>query len=846
MRRILAALLLGAALVATGAAVAKPAPAPHFVDVVVVLKSQADLSTVHGGTRADRLGTVENLLRRHADQSQQRLRGLLTTRRSQRLVERVQPLWIANEIVVRTTPAVVRELARHPDVAAVRPEFSVQAPASSTPAAVPTGPTEPNVSLVNAPAMWQRGFTGQGTVVANMDTGVDATHADLAGKWRGGTNSWYDPNGQHPTTPTDVNGHGTWTMGVMVGGASGGSSIGVAPDAKWIAVKIFNDRGQASSGNIHLGFQWLLDPDGNPATADAPNVVNDSWTMSTAGCDLEFQPDLRSLRTAGILPVFAAGNNGPSAATVPSPANNPEAFAVGDVDNSDAVDPYSSRGPSACAGATAPQVTAPGVGIRTTDLYGGYASESGTSLAAPHVAGGLALLLNAFPQLSADQQASALQSGAKDLGPPGLDPDYGSGRLDVGASYQWLATAPDFTVAVSPSSVTAAPGGTATYGVSVAGVRGFQGDVTLTLSGLSGSQASWTFAPAVVPGGSGNSTLSVTTAASIPPGTYPLTITATGGSLVRTATASLVVPAPPDFSIAPSPSSRTVSAGGTASFAVDVRASNGFSSDVALSLGGLPAGVGSVTFSPGVVTAAGTSQLVITAASSATPGSYALTVTGSSGSSVHSAPITLVVNPRADFTVSVSPVTRTITAGGSTTYSITVGSMNGFTGTTNLSVSGLPASVGTASFAPAAVTGAGNAQLTIATTSSAQAGSYTLTITGTSTTTVHSASATLVVQPRDFALSAAPGSASVYRGLTASYQLTVTPSGGFTGGVTLSAAGLPGGTSVTYSANPVNAGGSSTMRVRTTASTPRGTFAVKVTGRNGSLVRQVTVSLVVR
>ena len=115
-------------------------------------------------------------------------------------------------------------------------------------------------------------------VVATLDTGVDLTHPDLAGAWRGGANSWYDPNGEHPTTPVDVNGHGTWTMGVMVGGDAGGSSIGIAPDAQWIAAKIFNDRGIATTVGIHLAFQWLLDPDGNPATADAPNVVNDSWS----------------------------------------------------------------------------------------------------------------------------------------------------------------------------------------------------------------------------------------------------------------------------------------------------------------------------------------------------------------------------------------------------------------------------------------------------------------------------------------------------------------------------------------------------------------------------------------
>src|SRR5262249_35460168 len=150
------------------------------------------------------------------------------------------------------------------------------------------------------------------------------------------------------------------------------------------------------------------DPDGNPNTADAPNVVNNSWTMMTASCTLDFQPDLASLRAAGILPVFAAGNYGPTAGTVQSPANLPEAFSVGGTDNMDALYSYSSRGPSSCAGTTAPKLTGPAVSVHTSDLYGSYVNDTGTSVAAPHVAGALALLLSAFPHLSATQQEAAL------------------------------------------------------------------------------------------------------------------------------------------------------------------------------------------------------------------------------------------------------------------------------------------------------------------------------------------------------------------------------------------------------------------------------------------------------
>jgi subtilisin family serine protease len=442
MKRMLLAIAVGLALTAVdgGAAAARrPAAAGprRMADAVVVLRDQADLSGIRTSSRARRLAAVERALRAKAASGQKGVLAQLAKGRARGLVESVVPLWIVNQVEVRAAPSVIRQLAARPDVREVRPILTIQAP---SPTAVPFGPAaagaaEPNLGVVNAPALWDLGLRGQGVVVANMDTGVDVSHPELASRWRGGTNSWFDPNGEHPTTPTDVNGHGTWTMGVMVGGDAGGTSIGVAPDARWVAVKIFNGRGSTTSTAIHRGFHRLLDPDGNPATPDAPNVVNDSWTMSVSGCNLDFQPDLRNLRAAGILPVFAAGNFGPAPNSVLSPANNPEAFAVGATDDTDVLDPSSSRGASACPLAIAPKLVAPGVGVRTTDLYGLYAEETGTSLAAPHVAGSLALLLGAFPGLSADRQEAALEGAAVDLGPAGADNDYGFGRLDALAAY---------------------------------------------------------------------------------------------------------------------------------------------------------------------------------------------------------------------------------------------------------------------------------------------------------------------------------------------------------------------------------------------------------------------------
>jgi len=430
-----------------------------MVTVIVTLRQRADISRVTGSNRHERQRGVIQALQTTANSTQGRLKTLFNTRRQQGLVQKFESLWIINGFSVTATASVINELVQHPDVYSISPDDIQIVPAYGNP--------EPNISLVNAPALWSLGFTGQGVVVASMDTGVEYTHPDLSTRWRGGTNSWFDPYGQHPATPFDSNGHGTQTMGVIVGGEAGGTTIGVAPDAKWIAVKIFNDAGGSTVTAIHQSFQWLLDPDGNPNTADAPNVVNNSWTNSAPGCDTQFEGDLQSLRAAGILPIFAAGNYGSGASTSASPSNNPSAFAVGAINNNNAIYSLSSRGPTTCSAGVFPDIVAPGVNINTTDRFGLYFPSTGTSLAAPHVAGALALLLSAYPNLTAAQQESALINSAIDLGVVGPDDTYGYGRLDILAAYTWLTSASTSTP-TSTSTLTATatftntPTGTAT------------------------------------------------------------------------------------------------------------------------------------------------------------------------------------------------------------------------------------------------------------------------------------------------------------------------------------------------------------------------------------------------
>jgi subtilisin family serine protease len=734
MRRlVLAFCAVVLALSGAGPAAARPAADPGpMVSALVVLSAQAHLRPSRHSA------VVERSLRATAANTQRGVLAFLRAR--QRLVASVTPLWIVNAVSVTAAPSVIRELAARPDVREVVPERAFTAPApplrTTSFRALADGPAppEPNVAHVNAPALWDLGYRGQGVVVANLDTGVDATHPDLSGRWRGGGNSWYDPYGEHPTVPTDVNGHGTATMGVMVGGDSGGTAIGVAPGATWIAAKVFNDRGSATSTAIHLAFQWLLDPDGNPATADAPDVVNDSWTLSGGGCVADFRPDLANLRAAGILPVFAAGNYGPTAGTVLSPANNPEAFAVGATDNADALDPSSSRGPSSCGVAPSPSLVAPGVAVHTTDLYGYYTDASGTSLAAPHVAGTLALLLSAVPDATAERQAAALAGGAVDLGAAGPDSDYGYGRLDALAAYRYLTTVPDFTVAVSPGSARVVPGGSASYQVAVSAANGFTGDVSLSLSGAPGS-----FDPPVIAGGTGTAQLTVSSATTL--GSYPLTITGTSGSRTHNAYATLVVSAPPDFGLTASPASRTVNAGGVAGYAVGVTAKNGFTGTVSFSVSGLPASVGSAAFNPATVTAAGTAQLTVTTVPGAPGGSYPLTVTATSGSLVRSVGVTLVVVAR-DFALSASPSSVSVPRNQNASYTVSVSALGGFTGAVSLAVSGVP-SGGSASLAPNPVGVPGSSTLTVR---SGTRGTFTLTVTGTSGALTHQVTVTLTVR----------------------------------------------------------------------------------------------------
>ena len=361
---------------------------------------------------------------------------------------RPKKLWLINGIAATIPVSKLNGLKKRAGVDVVYLNEKVKLPPTPAPAGGNGNPplTYWNLDAIRVPQLWSLGSDGAGVVVATLDTGVDAAHADIGPKWRGGSNSWFDPHGEH-ALPYDANGHGTQAMGLIVGGNSGGLDIGIAPGAQWIAAKIFNDQNESDLSKIHQAFQWLMDPDGNPATDDTPDIVNHSWILEDTvdECLGEFAQDIAALKAADIAVVFSAGNYGPAAWSSLSPANDAESLSVGAVDSFLTVPNFSSRGPSACDGGIYPRIVAPGKDVLTAGLTTGginpnaYAFVTGTSFAAPHVAGAMALLKSVFPQADVYDLEEAIETSALDIEASGPENDSGSGLLDAVDAYDWLA-----------------------------------------------------------------------------------------------------------------------------------------------------------------------------------------------------------------------------------------------------------------------------------------------------------------------------------------------------------------------------------------------------------------------
>jgi subtilisin family serine protease len=429
-------------------------------NIFIKMARDADLDAAESiVAHAARVQFVHDALTTHANRDQAAIRAFLNARSADFKV-----FWINNSLYVRDAgPALVQALAARDDVAYLRADriTTLHAPAAgSNEARVATA--EWGVDRVGAPQLWANGITGQGIVVANIDTGVRYTHEALVGSYRGNLGggsfdhdySWYDPTGICGDTPCDNNNHGTHTIGTIAGGDGLGpfpNDIGVAPDAKWIAAKGCESN-SCSSFALTQSAQWIACPtrtDGTGADCSkAPHIVNNSWGGGSG--DPWYESYVRSWVAAGIYPVFSIGNSGPGCSTAGSPGDYSLAIGVGSTTSSDVLSDFSSRGPGSFR-SQKPDLVAPGSSVRSAvaSSDGSYSSFSGTSMAAPHVAGALALMKQVAPDLRLLDAYKALLRSARRTGlgnPPGVDacggrdynewPNYiyGLGLLDaVGA-----------------------------------------------------------------------------------------------------------------------------------------------------------------------------------------------------------------------------------------------------------------------------------------------------------------------------------------------------------------------------------------------------------------------------
>ncbi|GLZ78790.1 hypothetical protein Afil01_35970 [Actinorhabdospora filicis] len=438
-------------------------------DIWVRFGDEADMSAAHAAKTKNEKGiAVYDALTEQADRTQAQARKVLDDQGVA-----YESYWIVNLIKIgNADKGVIDKLAVLGDVERIEVEShtTLETPQAGTTEATTNG-VEWNLTNIKATDVWsQFGVRGEGIVVANLDSGVDYTHPAVNGAYRGkktdGTYdhsyNWFDATGSCPTAgvPCDNNGHGTHTMGTMVGGTAT-DTIGVAPGAKWIAAKGCATSSCADTHLIAAG-QWLLAPKDangqNPDPTKAPDIINNSWG-GDPGDDPWYESMVQNWKTAGIFPSWSNGNDGDLGCnTSGSPGFYPVSYSSGAYDVNNAIAYFSGRGPGR-AGQIKPNIAAPGVNVRSSLPNNAYGAYSGTSMAAPHTSATVALMWSAAPSLVGDIDATIaiLNATARDTenlecgGTLANNNVFGEGRLDALAA-----------VAASPRGGTGALTGTVT------------------------------------------------------------------------------------------------------------------------------------------------------------------------------------------------------------------------------------------------------------------------------------------------------------------------------------------------------------------------------------------------
>jgi serine protease AprX len=517
------------------------------IEALVILRERADLMAAERlEAKAAKGRFVRDTLLAKAQQSQ---RGLLAWLNEHGVAH--QAFYIVNAIWVKATLETIASLAARPEVERIdanphvknqfEPQLSeaemnqaieaVKQARTASPAAIELG-----VTSIRAPAVWALGFTGQGIVVGGADTGVNWLHNALRNNYRGWNGSfanhdynWHDsihnsagnPCGVNAVQPCDDDDHGTHTLGTAVGSDGGTNQIGVAPGAQWIACRNM-DNGNGTPATYLECMEWFLAPypiGGTPAQGDpskAPDITTNSWGCPPSeGCQpASLQAAVEAQRAAGIMMVVAAGNSGSSCSTVSDPPSFYAAsYTVGAFSaSSNTIASFSSRGPTTADGSNRlkPEITAPGVGVRSALRSGGYGSLSGTSMATPHVAGALALLWTARPSYRHQiaQTIELVNQAAVDVsltacGSSGVPNNvWGWGRLDIKAAVD--AATVNCTYQIAPTNAAAtASGGPGALAIAITAGAG--------CAWTAASNANWLTITAT-PHGSGNGSITYSVA----------------------------------------------------------------------------------------------------------------------------------------------------------------------------------------------------------------------------------------------------------------------------------------------------------------------------------------------
>ena len=379
--------------------------------------------------------------------------------------ENLRNYWIINNIYAEAPIELIYELGKREDIAFIDLNSDISSPLeimeSESVSFVAAEAMEPGLIAINAPALWDLGYTGKGLLVYDYDTGVCAEHPAIKKRFLANRfpmeQSWY---GYFRDFPNEINSdHGTHTLGTILGeGLPSGDTIGVAPGAYWIACDLVTTTVEALPPleNIVAAYEWALDSDENPETTfNIPAVINNSWRWrdeaDTVHCNDYIVDLMNALEAAGIASVFSGGNSGPSNTSVNAPqrinTTIVNTFSVGSINaNSEefAISTFSTRGPLQCPATDSsliihPEVVAPGQSVRSSTGMNSYESKSGTSMAAPHISGAVLLLKEAFPNLSGADLLTALYFTAIDMGDVGEDNTFGMGLIDCLAAFEYLS-----------------------------------------------------------------------------------------------------------------------------------------------------------------------------------------------------------------------------------------------------------------------------------------------------------------------------------------------------------------------------------------------------------------------